>query len=63
VRADAAGAHSHCRPGAFEEAVQQPGPDWTILRPGGFNSKAFAWADMVCSQQAVAAPSADAGLP
>jgi uncharacterized protein YbjT (DUF2867 family) len=54
-------AHSHLR--AFEDAVQQSGLDWTVLRPGGFDSNAFAWVPMVRAQRIVAAPFADIGLP
>jgi uncharacterized protein YbjT (DUF2867 family) len=56
-------ATSHSRLRAFEEAVQQAGLEWTILRPGGFYSNAFAWAGPVRSQRAVAAPFADVALP
>lgn len=56
-------AISHSRLRAFERAVQQAGLEWTILRPGGFYSNAFAWAGPVRSRQAVAAPFADVGLP
>lgn len=48
---------------AVEEAVRQSGMDWTILRPGGFDSNAFAWAETVRTQRAVAAPFGDVGLP
>jgi uncharacterized protein YbjT (DUF2867 family) len=56
-------AISHSRLRAFEEAVHQAGLEWTVLRPGGFYSNAFAWAGPVRSQRAVAAPFADVGLP
>jgi uncharacterized protein YbjT (DUF2867 family) len=56
-------AISHSRLRAFEGAVRQAGLEWTILRPGGFYSNAFAWAGPVRSQQAVAAPFADVRLP
>lgn len=36
-------------PRAFEDAVRQSGLDWTVLRPGGFDSNAFAWAELVRS--------------
>ncbi|MDX6432262.1 MAG: hypothetical protein QOE54_4628, partial [Streptosporangiaceae bacterium] len=54
-------SHSHLR--AFEDAVQQSGLDWTVLRPGGFDSNAFLWAEMVRSQRTVAAPFGDVALP
>jgi uncharacterized protein YbjT (DUF2867 family) len=56
-------AMSHSRLRAFEGAVQQAGLEWTILRPGGFYSNAFAWAGPVRSQRAAAAPFADVALP
>jgi uncharacterized protein YbjT (DUF2867 family) len=46
-----------------EVAVQQSGLQWTILRPGGFDSNAFAWAESVRSERTIAAPFADVGLP
>lgn len=36
---------------------------WTILRPGGFNSNAYAWAEAVRDRRTVAAPFGDVGLP
>jgi uncharacterized protein YbjT (DUF2867 family) len=56
-------AYSHFHLRAFEDAVQQSGLDWTVLRPGGFDSNAFLWAQMVRSQRTVAAPFPDMGLP
>lgn len=50
-------------PRAFEDAVQQAGLDWTVLRPGGFASNALAWAELVRSQRTVAAPFPDVALP
>jgi uncharacterized protein YbjT (DUF2867 family) len=55
---------SHGRTGqALEDAVQHSGMDWTILRPGGFDSNAYAWAESVRTRRAVAAPFGDVGLP
>ncbi|MCX5141120.1 MULTISPECIES: SDR family oxidoreductase [unclassified Streptomyces] len=48
---------------AMEEAVRQSGADWTILRPGGFASNAYAWAEPVRTHRTVAAPFGDVGLP
>ncbi|GAA4335182.1 NAD(P)H-binding protein [Streptomyces venetus] len=48
---------------AIEDAVQQSGMAWTILRPGGFHSNAYAWAESVRARRTVAAPFADIGLP
>jgi uncharacterized protein YbjT (DUF2867 family) len=48
---------------AIEDAVRESGLEWTILRPGGFHSNAYAWAEPVRTRRAVAAPFADVGLP
>lgn len=48
---------------AAEDAVRDSGLEWTILRPGGFYSNAFAWAEMIRAQRMVAAPFAGVGLP
>ncbi|MGC4952742.1 SDR family oxidoreductase [Actinomadura citrea] len=57
----AAHGHSHLR--AFEDAVRESGVGWTILRPGGFDSNAFAWAEPIRAHRAAAAPFADVALP
>ncbi|MBC6470400.1 NAD(P)H-binding protein [Actinomadura alba] len=54
---------SHSRLRAFEDALRQSGPAWTILRPGGFHSNAFLWAEAVRSQRTVSAPFGDVALP
>jgi uncharacterized protein YbjT (DUF2867 family) len=48
---------------AIEEAVRQSGLDWTLLRPGGFQSNAFFWTESVREHRTVAAPFGDVGLP
>ncbi|MEU5320955.1 NAD(P)H-binding protein [Streptomyces sp. NPDC021056] len=48
---------------AIDQAVRQSGLEWTILRPNGFHSNAFAWAESVRAQRTVAAPFGDVGLP
>jgi len=48
---------------AIEDAVRQSGMDWTVLRPGGFDSNAYAWAESVRTRREIAAPFADIGLP
>ncbi|MET7987785.1 MULTISPECIES: NAD(P)H-binding protein [unclassified Streptomyces] len=48
---------------AIEDAVRQSGMTWTILRPGGFDSNAYAWAESVRADRTAAAPFADIGLP
>ncbi len=50
-------------PVAFEEAVRASGLDWTILRSGGLDSNAFAWAGTVRADRTAAAPFGDVGLP
>jgi uncharacterized protein YbjT (DUF2867 family) len=50
-------------PRSFEDAVQQSGLDWTVLRPGGFDSNAVMWAQTVRSRRTVTAPFGDIGLP
>ncbi|MEU8825127.1 NAD(P)H-binding protein [Streptomyces sp. NPDC048636] len=49
--------------GSLEDAVRQSGRGWTLLRPSGFTSNAFAWAESVRVQRTVAAPFGDIGLP
>ncbi|MDF3301427.1 NAD(P)H-binding protein [Streptomyces tropicalis] len=48
---------------AVEDAVRESGLEWTILRPGGFDSNAFAFAESVRGARTVAAPFGDVGLP
>ncbi|MEU4216741.1 NAD(P)H-binding protein [Actinoplanes sp. NPDC026623] len=48
---------------AIEDAVRQSGLAWTILRPGAFNSNAYAWVETVRVRRTVAAPFGDVGLP
>ena len=57
------GAASHAHLRAFEEALRGCGLEWTILRPGGFASNAYAWASSVRERRLVAAPFADVALP
>ncbi|MGW1623587.1 SDR family oxidoreductase [Streptomyces sp. NPDC002172] len=56
-------ASSHARLREFEAAVRASGLDFTILRPGGFASNAFAWADTIRTKRTVFAPFADVALP
>ncbi|WP_405791441.1 NAD(P)H-binding protein [Streptomyces sp. NBC_00029] len=46
-----------------EDALRDSGMDWVVLRPGGFASNAFAWAESVRTQGTVAAPFGDVGVP
>lgn len=48
---------------SVEDAVRQSGLAWTILRPGGFHSNTYAWAESVRTTRTVAAPFGDVGLP
>ncbi|MFI0449471.1 SDR family oxidoreductase [Actinomadura sp. 6N118] len=48
---------------AIEEAVRESGLAWTILRPGGFASNAYAWVESVRAERTVAAPFGDVGIP
>ncbi|MFB7286743.1 NAD(P)H-binding protein [Actinacidiphila glaucinigra] len=48
---------------AIEDAVRDSGLAWTILRPGGFASNAYAWADSVRAERTAAAPFGDVGIP
>ncbi|MFD3546074.1 SDR family oxidoreductase [Streptomyces sp. NPDC058655] len=56
-------ALSHARLREFEAAVRASGADFTILRPGGFASNAFAWAESVRTKRTVFAPFGDVVLP
>jgi uncharacterized protein YbjT (DUF2867 family) len=47
----------------IEAAVRESGLDWTILRPGGFASNAYAWAEPIRLHRTVTAPFGDVGLP
>ncbi|TVL89324.1 NAD(P)H-binding protein [Streptomyces sp. SAJ15] len=56
-------ALSHARLRAYEAAVRASGLDVTILRPGGFASNAFAWAESVRTRRMIFAPFGDVALP
>lgn len=56
-------APSHARLREFEAAVRGSGADYTILRPGGFASNAFAWAESVRAERTIFAPFGDVALP
>ncbi|MER7580940.1 NAD(P)H-binding protein [Kitasatospora sp. NPDC097691] len=56
-------AQSHTRLREFEAAVRSSGRDFTVLRPGGFASNAFAWAETVRTRRTVFAPFGDVALP
>ncbi|MFE2036311.1 NAD(P)H-binding protein [Streptomyces scopuliridis] len=50
-------------PAAFETALKGSGLEWTVLRPGGFATNTFQWAQSVREQRTVVAPFADVALP
>lgn len=47
----------------YEGAVRDSGLEWTFLRPGGFASNAYFWAEPVRAHRAVHAPFGNVGLP
>lgn len=55
-------AQSHAPLRALEDAVRESGAEWTVLRPGGFDSNAFAWVGSVRADRTAAAPFGDVGL-
>ncbi|GAB3660154.1 NAD(P)H-binding protein [Actinocorallia lasiicapitis] len=54
---------AYAHPAAFERAVRESGLSWTILRPGGFHTNAFAWLEPVRTGRIAPAPFADVALP
>jgi len=56
-------AVSHAPLAALEQQVRSSGMAWTILRPGGFTTNAFAWVPTIREQRTVFAPYADVALP
>ncbi|MFC7548145.1 NAD(P)H-binding protein [Plantactinospora sp. GCM10030261] len=54
---------SHAPLRTLEDAVRQSGLRWTILRPGGFHSNAYAWVESIRTSRTAAAPFGDVGLP
>ena len=52
----------HSRLAGFEDAVKDS-PEWTILRPSGFFSNAFAWAASIREHGVAAAPFGDVAIP
>ncbi|MFD9945156.1 SDR family oxidoreductase, partial [Nonomuraea sp. NPDC059022] len=47
----------------FEDQAKAGGLGWTVIRPGGFASNAYAWAETVRARREVFAPFADVPLP
>ncbi|MBD8080396.1 NAD(P)H-binding protein [Cellulosimicrobium arenosum] len=56
-------AVSHAPLAALEQQVRSSGMAWTILRPGGFTTNAFAWTPSIRELRTVFAPYADVALP
>ncbi|MFE9877163.1 NAD(P)H-binding protein [Streptomyces sp. NPDC005784] len=54
-------AYGH--PARFEKALRESGLDWTVLRSGGMDTNAFAWAGSVRARREAAAPFGGIGLP
>ncbi|MFJ9244167.1 SDR family oxidoreductase [Streptomyces sp. NPDC101776] len=54
---------TYAHPRRFEAAVRESGLDWTVLRSGGLDSNAFAWAESIRAERVAAAPFGDVGLP
>lgn len=54
-------AHRHLR--RFEEILKRSPLQWTVLRPGGFDSNTVMWAPMVRTQRTVIAPFGDVAIP
>ncbi len=50
-------------PAYLEDAVRQSNLEWTMLRPGNFDSNALQWAESVRADRTVAAPFGDIALP
>ncbi|GAA3292768.1 NAD(P)H-binding protein [Dactylosporangium vinaceum] len=56
-------APSHAPLKALEDLVKGSGLRWTVLRPGGFASNAFAWADTIRAAKRAYSPYAHVALP
>ncbi|TCO28551.1 uncharacterized protein YbjT (DUF2867 family) [Kribbella steppae] len=57
------GVGTQRHPSALEDVVTESGLEWTMLRPGNFNSNAFQWAESVRSRRVLEAPFGDVALP
>lgn len=54
---------SHRPMAELEKLVRGSGLDWTVLRPAGFYTNAFAWVPTVRAERTVHAPFGDVALP
>ncbi|WP_158852202.1 NAD(P)H-binding protein [Saccharothrix deserti] len=57
------GVGTRRHPSDLEDAVKQSGLEWTVLRPGNFDSNTLHWADSVRAQRVVTAPFGAVALP
>jgi uncharacterized protein YbjT (DUF2867 family) len=57
------GVGTQRHPADLEDAVKRSGLEWTMLRPGNFDSNAFQWAESVRTARVVAAPFGAVALP
>jgi uncharacterized protein YbjT (DUF2867 family) len=63
VHLSSQGVGTRRHPPHLEEAVEHSELEWTHLRPGGFSSNTYQWAESVRTRRTVAAPFADVALP
>jgi len=57
------GVGTQRHPSTLEDTVTSSGLEWTLLRPGNFNSNAFQWAESVRTSRVLEAPFGDVALP
>ncbi|MEU0368701.1 NAD(P)H-binding protein [Streptomyces sp. NPDC006283] len=63
VHLSSQGVGTHRHSSHIEDAIKRSGLEWTMLRPGGFSSNTFQWAESIRTQRTVTAPFADVALP
>jgi len=56
-------SRSHRPMAELEKLVRDSGLDWTVLRPAGFYTNAFAWVPSARTERTVHAPFGDVALP
>ncbi|WP_405917226.1 NAD(P)H-binding protein [Streptomyces sp. NBC_00728] len=54
---------AYAHPARFEKALWESGLDGTVLRSGGMDTNALAWAGSIRARREAAAPFGDTGLP
>lgn len=57
------GVGTRRHPSNLEDAVKRSGLEWTMLRPGNFDSNTFQWAASVRARRVVTAPFGEVALP